>query len=104
VAIVADFLKRTPVFQLDAAGRRLLVVTSKAGANRVYDLRGHDVVFQSRLATGPLVDATGRQWIQTETALVQESDASVKLPRYVAQRAFWFGWYAPYPNTLLLGQ
>jgi hypothetical protein len=62
VAIVADFLKKTPVFHFDAAGRRLLVVTSKAGANRVYDLRGHDVVLQSRGPSGPLVDhATARR-------------------------------------------
>jgi hypothetical protein len=104
VAIAADFLKKTPVFHFEVAGRRLVIVTSKAGANRVYDVRGHDVVFQSRSPAGPLVDTTGRRWTQTETALVSESGAGVRLPRYVAQRAFWFGWYAQYPDTLLLGR
>lgn len=104
VAIVADFLKRTPVFHFEAAGRRLLAVTSKAGANRVYDLRGHDVVFQSKAPTGgPLIDTEGRRWVQSEAALTLEGEA-VALPRVVAQRAFWFGWYAQFPETLLLGR
>lgn len=104
VAIVADFLKKTPVFHFDAAGRRLLVVTSKAGANRVYDLRGHDVVFQSRAPSGPLIDTEGRRWAQTEATLMLEGGEDITLPRVVAQRAFWFGWYAQFPETLLLGR
>lgn len=104
VAIVADFLKKTPVFHFDAADRRLLVITSKAGANRLYDLTGHDVVFQAKAPTGPLVDTAGGRWVQSETALVPESGGSVSLPRVVAQRAFWFGWHAQFPDTLLVGR
>lgn len=103
VAIVADFLKRTPVFHFEVAGRRLLAVTSPRGANRVYALGGHDVVFQSRPVTGDLVDTAGRTWRQGEDALTL-ADGSITLPRFVAQRAFWFGWYAQYPATLLLGR
>jgi len=103
VAIVADFLKKTPVFHFEAAGRRLLAVTSKAGANRIYDLRGHDVVFQSTAPSGPLIDTKGRRWVQSEAALTLEGE-DVTLPRVVAQRAFWFGWYAQFPETLLLGR
>lgn len=103
VAIVADFLKRTPVFHFDVAGRRLLAVTSPKGANRVYALGRHDVVFQSRPVTGDLVDTAGRTWRQGEDALTL-ADGSIALPRFVAQRAFWFGWYAQYPETLLLGR
>jgi hypothetical protein len=102
VAIVAEYLKRTPVFHFEVAGRRLLAVTTPKGANRVYALGGHDVVFQSRPVTGDLVDTIGRVWKQTEEALTV-ADASITLPRFVAQRAFWFGWYSQYSNTVLLG-
>lgn len=104
VAIVADFLKKTPVFHFDTADRRLLVITSKAGANRLYDLTGHDVVFQAKAPHSPLIDTVGRRWVQSETALVPESGGSVTLPRAAAQRAFWFGWYAQFPDTLLIGR
>ena len=104
VAIAADFLKKTPAFHFDVGGRKLVVVTSKAGANRVYDVREHDVVFQARPMNGSLVDTKGRRWTQSETALVLETGRNVGLPRYVAQRAFWFGWFAQYPGTLLLGR
>jgi len=103
VAMVASFLARTPVFHFEVAGRRLLAVTSPRGANRVYAMGGHTVVFQSRPVTGDLVDTTGRSWRMTEEALTL-TDGSITLPRVVAQRAFWFGWYAQYPNTQLIGR
>ena len=102
VAIVAEYLKATPVFHFEAVGRRLLVVTTRQGANRVYAVGGHDVVFESRPSSGRLVDTAGRMWLQSETALTL-ADGSISLPRYVAQRAFWFGWFAQYPGTLLMG-
>jgi hypothetical protein len=58
---------------------------------------------QVRPAAGALTDTEGRLWRQTEEALVLE-DGSEVLPRFVAHRAFWFGWYAQYPDTILLGQ
>ena len=62
-------MKATPVFHFEVAGRRLLVVTSRQGANRVYALGGHDIVFESRASTGRLVDTVGRTRAQSETAL-----------------------------------
>ncbi len=101
VAIDADYLEATPVFHFEVAGRRLLAVTTRQGANRVYALGSHNVVFESRPASGVLVDTTGRRWRQTEETLTLD-DGSVSLPRYVAHRAFWFGWYAQYPETRLI--
>lgn len=103
VAIAADFLARTPVFHFEAAGRRLLAITSPRGANRVYALGQNVVAFQSRPVTGDLVDTAGRTWRLTEEALTLD-DGSIALPRVVAQRAFWFGWYAQYPATQLIGR
>ncbi|MGH9383351.1 MAG: DUF3179 domain-containing protein [Vicinamibacterales bacterium] len=103
VSIVAGFLKQNPVFHFEVAGRRFVVVTSRQGANRVYALGGNDVVFPSQVVSSNLVDTDGRRWTQSEAALARE-DGTVVLPRYVAQRAFWFGWYAQYPQTILIGR
>ena len=80
-----------------------VVVTSRQGANRVYVLGGSDVVFSSQAVSTDLVDTAGRRWHQSEGALTRE-DSDVVLPRYVAQRAFWFGWYAQYPNSVVIGR
>lgn len=102
VAIDAALLKRNPVFHFDVDGRRMVVVTSPRGANRVYDLSGRAVAFQSTQADGIVTDANGGRWRVTEEALILESDEPVRLTRVVAARAFWFGWYAQFPDTLLL--
>jgi hypothetical protein len=102
VAIAADFLKRQPVYHFEVQGRRLVVVTTRQGANRVYALGGHEVAFPSRQHDGrTITDSGGRVWRVTEDALVGEHTADARLPRVAAQRAFWFGWHAQYPDTLL---
>ena len=103
VAIVAEFLKKTPIFHFEVAGRRLLAVTSRQGANRVYALGQEPVTFASQAALRELTDTSGRKWTIGEDHLAQV-DGAARLPRFVAQRAFWFGWYAQYPETMLLGQ
>jgi hypothetical protein len=102
VAIVADFLKRNPVFHFELAGRRFIAVTTRQGANRVYALNQHSVAFPSQSVAGDLIDTQGRRWRAGEEALVL-TDGLISLPRYVAHRAFWFGWYAQYPGTMLIG-
>jgi hypothetical protein len=97
VAIAVERLRREPVFTLTAAGRSLVVVTSKDGANRVYD-RG-DVQLVSRHADGSFVDAGGRRWTATSTALIGEG--GLTRPALPAHRAFWFGWVAQHPETEL---
>jgi hypothetical protein len=103
VAIEAEFLKRQPVYHFEVQGRRLVVVTTRQGANRVYLLGGHDVAFPSRAHDGrTIADSTGRTWLVTEEAIVASDNPSARLPRVPAQRAFWFGWHAQYPETLLI--
>lgn len=102
IAIVADFLKRTPVFHFEAAGRRLIAVTSRQGANRVFALNQQEVAFPSQPVADVLIDAAGRRWTVGEDAL-HLVDGSISLPRYTAHRAFWFGWFAQYPDTTLIG-
>lgn len=97
VAIAIDLLKRRPLFVFEASDRRLIVVTSKGGANRVYE-RG-EIMFAKQEADGSLRDTAGRRWRVTADALV--SDDGERLPRVPAHRAFWFGWYAQHPDTVL---
>jgi hypothetical protein len=44
-------------------------------------------------------DASGQRWRVTPDALVD--DGTGRLPRVPAHRAFWFGWYAQHPDTVL---
>lgn len=98
IAIAADFLKQRPVFQFES-GANLVVITTPKGANRVY--RAGDHKFDRILSDGKVADADGRAWSVTEEALMSH-DEKVRLPRQPAHRAFWFGWYAQFPNTTLI--
>ena len=103
VAIEVDLLRRQPAYHFEAQGRQFVVITTRQGANRVYLLGGHEVAFPSRAHDGRMIaDSAGRKWRVTEEALVAADDSSVRLPRAPAQRAFWFGWHAQYPETILI--
>ncbi len=97
VAISVERLRREPVFSFEAAGRRFVVVTSPGGANRLYE--AGSVSFAAREPNGELRDAEGRRWKATPDALVGEGGE--RLRRVPAHRAFWFGWYAQHPGTVL---
>jgi hypothetical protein len=95
LAIAERFLRRNPVYHTE-----VVVVTSREGANRVFDA-GQER-FERVLDPDTVVDAGGRTWRLTEDALVLAEDSGVTLLRVPAQRAFWFGWRAQFPDTLLI--
>lgn len=97
VAIEAGFLLRSRVFALPASGHDLVVVTSPAGANRVYVAGGH----RFELRGGNLVDERGLGWTVEERGLVPDGREEPALRRVPARRAFWFGWVAQFPDTRL---
>ncbi len=97
VAIAVDRLARQPLLAIEAGGRALLVVTSKAGANRVYERGGE--TFVAIESDGRVRDASGRLWTITPDAMVLEGASP--LARVPAHRAFWFGWVAQHPDTAL---
>lgn len=99
VAIAVDLLKRQPVFHFEAAGQNFVVVTTRAGANRVY--RAGDQQFDRVLPDGVVLDRRGARWRVTEDALVSQDPPERRLPRQSAQRAFWFAWHAQFPSTVL---
>lgn len=99
VAVEARFLLDKPVFSLEAGGERFTIVTSRGGANRVYHT---STLFPDQRAGETIRDGQGRSWRVSEEALTSVDDASLRAPRVPAQRAFWFGWFAQFPNTVLV--
>jgi hypothetical protein len=98
VAIAVERLRREPVFAVEAGGRGFVVISSKAGANMVYERGAHTVV--GRGPDGAIVDSAGGRWSAGPEALTGPRGA--RLPRVPAHRAFWFGWVAQYPETVLV--
>ncbi len=98
LALDVDFLAKRPLHQLSFAGHELVIVTSRAGANRVYEAGA--VSFRRQLPDGRLEDGEGRRWTVTEAALVGPDGE--RRPRIPARRAFWFGWHAQFPDTELV--
>ncbi len=103
VAIAAEYLRKNPVYHFEIGDRRFVVVTTARGANRVYDRRAASGTFALAAAgVSSLVDASGQRWRVAEEGLVNESNDTIRLPRVPAQRAFWFGWVAQFPDTVLI--
>ena len=100
LAIAVKFLEAHPVYHLTVDGRRVVAITSPRGATRVYEAGAER--FTRRLDAARVQDAAGGDWQVTETALVSAEDPTRRLRRLAAHRAFWFGWYAQFPNTDLL--
>ena len=98
LAIASGFLLSNRVYH-DAIGRmKFVVLTDASGANRVYEAR--DVVFADWNGEDTARDRAGRDWKVTESQL--DGPGGAKLRRLPAHRAFWFGWYAAYPDTRLV--
>jgi hypothetical protein len=99
LALSVSFLEDHPVHRLAFAGHDLVIITSRGGANRVYDAGSASF---TRLRTDGLVeDATRGLWRATEEALVNDKTGE-RRARVPARRAFWFGWYAQFPDTVLV--
>jgi hypothetical protein len=81
------------------ASDRLMFRVSRTDAR----LRNKAEVLALRLpGDGRILDSRGRAWTTTEDALQATFEANLRLPRVPAHRAFWFGWYAQHPDTLLI--
>jgi Protein of unknown function (DUF3179) len=98
-AISIDFLRRNRVYPFEAVGRRFLILSSPDGANRLYETGAVDFPRMASFET--LRDESGGIWRMTEDALVS-GDGARRLMRVTANRAFWFGWYAQFPETRLV--
>ena len=99
VAFSTSFLQRRPIHQATFEGRALVVVTSPKGANRIFEAGGHQ--FATASGEDRVIDVQGRIWRVTEEALVL-AGSGTRLARIPAFRAFWFGWFAQFPDTELV--
>lgn len=97
LAIDAALLAREPVHADALGGTAFVVLTDPSGANRVYE-RG-DVELVAYDGDRTATDAQGNRWTLDEDALTGPDGRTLR--RLPANRAFWFGWVAAYPETRL---
>jgi len=77
----------------------VLVADPESGAVRAY--RRQDHVFAEGPSSRQLVEpATGERWVVADDFLRPASGAG-PLERFAGHRAYWFGWYAFFPETEL---
>ena len=97
LAIATPYLRVHKVYHDQIGDQNLVVLTNKAGGNRVY--LSDDVKFDSWDMKSVAVDSLGNDWKVTEEGLVRNDRRLVRMP---AHRAFWFGWHAQFPNTRMV--
>ena len=98
LAIAVDFLWMNSVYHDALGDTEFVVLTDRSGASRVYDTGGRRFTRWDDDETA--WDVGGAEWAVEEDALV--GPGGQRLERLPAHRAFWFGWYAQYPETRLV--
>lgn len=98
LAIDTEFLNKNPIYRDQIGFQKVLVLTDKSGANRVYD--PEDIDFVSYDQDSQLIDSQGRKWQLEEHRLIAETGQQLSSLPY--RRAFWFGWHAVFPETRLI--
>lgn len=98
LAIAAEFLLRNRLFADKLGQQPIVILTDSSGANRVYESSG--IKFES-LDKDVVLDSKGRQWSVNADSL-RLFDGTKTLSRLPAHRAFWFGWFAQFPETRLV--
>ena len=107
LAISNAFLKENQVFHERVGSQSLVVLTDNSGASRVYESGEHRFVefrlgANSLFSVSTLMEKTEQEmiaWQVSESRLTHDGEELIRLP---AHRAFWFGWYAQFPNTRLI--
>jgi hypothetical protein len=88
----------TPEFTIDTELRNEVASRGLIGETRAYERGAHRFEGQTRDA---LLDERGRAWKVTEEALV--GPAGERLARLPGELAYWFGWFAFFPQTEVYG-
>jgi hypothetical protein len=98
LAIASDYLRAHPVWHGTFGGRDFVVLTDRTGAHRLYGLpRGERVQAWDRVRAVTLVG--GKRLSLSERSLGGDF---ARYPRLPSHNAFWFGWRAAHPDTLLV--
>ena len=93
-----DVLRKTPLYQDHVENRQVVILTDQSGASRIYDADG--VIFSRWDRQSNLTDTEKRSCQATEDALTSPSKG--ERLRFPSHRAFWFGWFPQFLNTLLV--
>ncbi|WP_396638050.1 DUF3179 domain-containing protein [Maribacter sp. R77961] len=97
-AISSKFLKKNPIYQANIANESYVVFTDKSGAHRTYFSKGiHFIDYDNKITA---TDNSGTIWKLQEEQLIS-SNGKV-LERLATHNAFWFGYKAAFPNTILV--
>lgn len=97
LAISADFLSKNTVYQDKINNHSFVILTDQSGANRVYDDNGLEFIEYDGDKT--VIDNNGQHWTVYEDRLENDTQTLKSLSYH---RAFWFGWFANYPQTRLV--
>ena len=97
MAIAADYLNAKPIYTNRLGDLEFVVLTDASGANRVFESGGKQFTNYDQDAT--VTDSEGRTWQLSEDGLTSGDMTLARLP---AHRAFWFGWHAAFPDTILI--
>jgi hypothetical protein len=98
LALSSRFLAKNPLHHETFGDEELVILTDTSDAHRAYRTGG--LRFESWDGESIARDVEGKEWRLEEHGLVGP-EGSV-LERRGAHRAFWFGWYAAYPETRLV--
>ena len=102
-----EVLRRERVVNDEVAGNGVVVISSlQSTGARVYAREGQVFGLTGEGETSDslpvvLADSVGLVWLVKEEALVSTADPTETLPRLSSHPAFWFGWFAFHPDTLL---
>ncbi|WP_459213023.1 DUF3179 domain-containing protein [Aquimarina rhabdastrellae] len=99
LAISTKFLKRNPIYSYTIGTIPMVILTDKTMANRVYN--SQDIIFISyNQKEHTVTDSLNEIWTIYEDRLEHSSGKTLlRIPTF---NAFWFGWKASYPNTILI--
>ncbi len=98
LAISVEFLTSRSVYHDSLGVVEFVVLTDPSGASRVYETHGR--YFARWDGRNEVLDDGGGRWTLTEAGLIGPDGAALR--RMPSHRAFWFGWYAQYPETRLV--
>lgn len=98
LAISVNYLSEHRLFHTQIETFRIVVLTDKSGAIRVYETK--NIRFSQWDQDHVVVDENGISWVMTESSL-QSPDGDI-LYRMPAHRSFWFGWFSAYAHTRLI--
>ena len=97
IAISSRFLRKNRIYQAQIGPIEFTVFTDRSGAHRVFKTEGVQFVEYKDSKT---TDSDGNVWQVSEEEMTTESGR--KLERFPSHNAFWFGYKAAFPNTILI--